>query len=132
MPRTMAALIFLVGLLGCSTAVVGWRLLVIQARSSSNPALLAVKVRTEPPGALLVSADGTREFGKSPVTMTYPLPLAWESCLSFKGVQAKWSDGSHVIAQRLELCPDGGRDQVVVIAQPAAAPEVGKSRRASN
>lgn len=131
MRRSTAGLTLLVVLLLGTTSALAWKLYQLGAFTESRGSSISVRLQTDPPGAMLSSADGARALGTAPMMLRYAAPTDWESCISYNGVKAEWPDGTLVLAQRLELCPDGGTDQEVRIARPDAAKPDGAARRPS-
>ena len=79
---------------------------------------IAVRFVTDPPGAVVRSADGRSVFGSAPTIAVYTKPTTWEACASFPGVVARWPDGRQMSVNRLELCPQAGVFQEVRITIP--------------
>ena len=76
---------------------------------------------SDPPGATLVSNNSGTVLGTAPFTLTYLAPRRWASCVAYDGFRARWTGGSQVVAQRLELCPGAGREQSIRVAVPKVA-----------
>ena len=81
---------------------------------------ISVRFVSDPPGAVVSSADGRNVFGAAPTVVAYAKPATWESCASFPGVEVRWPDGRQMSVKRLELCPQDGISQEVRIALPKA------------
>jgi hypothetical protein len=84
---------------------------------------VAVVVLSDPPGASLLAADGRTVVASLPLTKTYTTPTPWRACVSYPGFTVRWSNGAEVKIGRIDLCPeDGGRQQIVVSVPLVPAP----------
>lgn len=121
MRRSTVAVTLLVGVLLGTVWALGWRLYDLGAFSTSSGTSISVRFESDPPGAMLVSNDSGTVLGTAPFTLTYLAPHQWASCVAYDGFRARWTGGSQVVAQRLELCPGAGREQSIRVAAPKGA-----------
>lgn len=79
---------------------------------------VTVLFTSSPPGARLISPDGTTTAATLPYSMKFTVPAPWTTCVAVAGVRARWSDGSEIDVGRVDLCPEEGRQQYVRLAIP--------------
>ncbi len=98
-----------------------WFVLSILAQLWTGSSLLAqvsVRVDSDRPGAILYGAENTT-LGELPLTLSVTTPTPWESCVSLGEFRARWADGIELGIGRIEVCPEAGTDQEILLSLPS-------------
>lgn len=90
------------------------------AAATASAGQVAVVILSDPTGASLLASDGRTVVASLPVTKTFAAPTPWRSCVSYPGVTVRWSSGVVVKIGQIELCPEDGSRQQIVVSVPVA------------